>query len=283
MSFRKTNSIKVYHRGTENQINLYRIMYIIFWCLILMTDGYTVGRLTAPSGVIDDTLVINYGNDKVSATARIHAEPGEAVTIYHDDGTRETVLPTSVVARHVLQNLQVEIINAEFAGNLVRLKNLAELQTEWSWIRRDLLRSEVEQKLGFRTLSKTYVPKGTHKWAIEENASSDSIVRPAAGALALYDKMNRDAHAKSLETTTAPMSVESVRINSITEDSRAQTKGEPSIDFHQPKISYDQLIKILVVLDLILLCILITLLCIEPTVVVGCFNCTWGSKPYRRL
>ena len=144
----------------------------------MVLDGYTVGRLTTPSGLIDDTIVINYGNDKVSATARIHAEPGETVTIYHDNGERETVLPTSVVARHVLQNLQIEIINAEFAGNHVRLRNLAELQTEWSWIRRDLLRSEVEQKLGVRTLSKTYVPKGTHKQAIEENVSSDSIVRP---------------------------------------------------------------------------------------------------------
>ena len=261
------------------------MMYVISWYLILMVDGYTVGRLTTPSGLIDDTIVINYGNDKVSATARIHAEPGETVTIYHDDGKRETVLPTSVVARHVLQNLQVEIVNAEFSGNLVRLKNLAELQTEWSWIRRDLLRSEVEQKLGVRTLSKTYVPKGTHKWALEENASSDSIVRPAAEALALYDKMGRDAHAKELEKkpTTAVPSVEMIQADVIAEDLSAQRMAKPSSDLHQTKVSYDQLIEILMFLDLFLLCVLITLLCIEPTVMSGCLKCIRSRNPYQRF
>ena len=144
----------------------------------------------------------------------------------------------------------------------------------------------MEQKSGLRTLSKTYIPRGTHKWAIEENASSDSVVRPAAEALALYDKMSRDAHAKNLETrstTAAPLSMESVQTDSILEDSPVQTKEKPSVDFHPPKISYDQLIKILMFLDLVLLCVLITLLCIEPTVVVGCYDCAWSSNPYRRF
>ena len=260
-------------------------MSVIFWCLIMVLDGYTIGRLTTPSGLIDDTIVINYGNDKVSATARIHAEPGETVTIYHDNGERETVLPTSVVARHVLQNLQIEIINAEFAGNHVRLRNLAELQTEWSWIRRDLLRSEVEQKLGVRTLSKTYVPKGTHKQAIEENVSSDSIVRPAAEAWELYANMSREAHARSLLEKESVRTVQQPVKGTPTNVSRVtvSTKVEAKVVTRPTKKSYDHVIEILMFLDLILLCILFTILYLEPTVLMGCFNCTKNSNLYQQF
>ena len=261
----------------------------------MVLDGYTVGRLTTPSGLIDDTIVINYGNDNVSATARIHAEPGETVTIYHDNGKWETVLPTSVVARHVLQNLQIEIINAEFAGNQVRLKHLVELQTEWSWIRRDLLRSEVEQKLGVRTLSKTYVPRGTHKKAIDENALSDSIVRPAAEALELYANMSREAHIRSSREEESVQAVQRFVALTSADSSRdlmpvKEEKNKPKVKNHEAKIitqpmrkSYDQVIEILMFLDLILLCILCTLLYLEPTILVGCFNCMKKSGPYQRL
>ena len=114
------------------------------------SEAYYIAGRTTVGGEKSNVFNIYFGDNHYSQKVDIVADPSELIIVTYDNGETDEMLPTSIVAKHVLKELQNQIILATKANDTERVEHLLEMQVVWDDARRSYLEQEINIKMTAR-------------------------------------------------------------------------------------------------------------------------------------
>ena len=148
--------------------------------------GYLMSR-SSVDGVPSNLVTLFFNHPQYPLTLEILTTTTDWVIKDYKDGSQDSTLPLSIIARRMLPFLQQEIVKSTIAGESERLTYLLDMQRGWSTVRNDQLAAEVDSR--FQVSRPTAI----------SNSTTNTIDSPIAAALASDD--TADERAK---TAVAP-------------------------------------------------------------------------------
>ena len=219
-------------------------------------------------GTTSPVYNIFFGDEKYPLSLKIFADPADLVLVEFEDGSTDEELPTSIIAKHVLVYLQGQIVAASKSGNTDRLQHLLDMQLLWDYSRQSYLYQEVDMKLTnrrkrFRGVPKVATPKFPLSTPVPHSTTSSTATTSST---------------TPASTTTTPTSLLTLPPSS------PQTATVIAYIANPKNALYRRCTTILLYIDIVLLCILCTILYVgrfRPSVPI---TLTWSYfKKYSPL
>ena len=229
------------------------IIAVIFWLICIPCDAIFVITRTSVGGVKSNVFNIYFGNDQCQQSIAIVADPADLITLKFESGYKEEVLPTSIIAKHVLKHLQSEIVAATISQNHDRLSHLLKMQVEWDDARRSYIQQEVDLKM--KALQKLYE---TGQITTPLTSSSSKVSKEEA-----LRKLYETGHITTPPDVSVPVTTSPAVAPSPSDVTEAeQSTTDPiRIRISNPKnLLYQQCATILLYVDFCLLCLLALIL-----------------------
>lgn len=117
-------------------------MFLWLWSSCM---GYLISRASV-DGVPSNLVTLYFSHPQYPLSLEILTTADDWVVNTYDDGSHDSTLPVSIIARNMLSFLQREIVIATSAGESERLTYLLEMQQGWATVRGDQLTAEVNAR-----------------------------------------------------------------------------------------------------------------------------------------
>ena len=209
----------------------------------LCAAGFLLTR-TTEDGITSPVYNVFFGDEKYPLSMKIYADPVDLVLVKFEDGSTDTELPTSIIAKHILAYLQGQIMEASRIGDADKLQHLLDIQLLWDYSRRSYLYQEVDMKLADRRkrfwgIPTIVTPKFPFSTSTPHTTTSSTTSSP------ITTSTSTSTTLRPLSTLTSPSPQTSTVITYITNPKNAL---------------YRRCTTILLYIDIVLLCILCTIL-----------------------